>query len=58
MRGDSERGITPGRVAIADAIVDALAGFGVEHIDLSATAERVWKATAAKAPRHCETTGT
>jgi hypothetical protein len=58
MRGGSEGGITPGRVAIADAIVDALAGFGVEHIDLSATDEPVWKATAAKAPRHCETTGT
>jgi aerobic carbon-monoxide dehydrogenase large subunit len=54
MRGGSEGAITP----VANAIVDALAGFGVEHIDLSATPERVWKATVAKAPRHCETTAT
>jgi aerobic carbon-monoxide dehydrogenase large subunit len=58
MRVGSEGGITPGRAAVVNAIIDALAGFGVEHIDLSATPERVWKATAAKALRHRETTGT
>ena len=44
MRGGSEGGITPGLAAVANAIVDALAEFGVEHIDLSATRERIWKA--------------
>jgi len=44
MRGSSEGGITPGLAAVANAIVDALAEFGVEHIELPATPERVWNA--------------
>jgi carbon-monoxide dehydrogenase large subunit len=44
LRGGSEGGITPGLAAVANAIVDALAEFGVEHIELPATPERVWKA--------------
>jgi carbon-monoxide dehydrogenase large subunit len=44
MRGGSEREITPGLAAVANAIVDALAEFGVEHFDLPATLERVWNA--------------
>jgi aerobic carbon-monoxide dehydrogenase large subunit len=44
MRGGSEGGITPGLGAVASAIVDALAEFGVEHIELPATPERVWRA--------------
>ena len=35
MRGGSEGGITPGLAAVANAIVDALAEFGVEHIELA-----------------------
>jgi len=31
----------PGLAAVANAIVDALAEFGVEHIELPATAERI-----------------
>jgi carbon-monoxide dehydrogenase large subunit len=42
MRGGSEGGITPGLAAVANAIVDALAELGVEHIELPATPERVW----------------
>jgi aerobic carbon-monoxide dehydrogenase large subunit len=42
MRGGSEGGITPGLAAVANAIVDALAEFGIEHIELPATPERVW----------------
>src|SRR5437588_3220859 len=42
MRGGSEGGITPGIAVVANAIVDALTEFGVEHIDLPATPERVW----------------
>ena len=44
MRGGSEGGITPALGVIANAIVDALAEFGVEHIELPATPERVWNA--------------
>jgi aerobic carbon-monoxide dehydrogenase large subunit len=44
MRGGSEGGITPGLAAVANAIVDALAEFGVEHIELPATPERIWNA--------------
>jgi carbon-monoxide dehydrogenase large subunit len=52
MRGGSEGGITPGLAAVANAIVDALAEFGVEHIELPATSERVWNAIrAARRPR-------
>jgi aerobic carbon-monoxide dehydrogenase large subunit len=44
MRGGSEGGITPGLAVVANAIVDALAEFGIEHIELPATPERVWRA--------------
>ncbi len=44
MRGGGEGGTTPALAAVANAIVDALAGFGVEHIELPATPERVWRA--------------
>ncbi|MBV9018411.1 MAG: xanthine dehydrogenase family protein molybdopterin-binding subunit [Alphaproteobacteria bacterium] len=44
MRGGSEGGITPGLAVVANAIVDALAEFGIEHIELPATPERIWKA--------------
>ena len=40
----SEGGAAASPGAIANAIVDALAGFGVRHIDLPATPERVWRA--------------
>jgi len=51
MRGGSEGGITPGLAAVANAIVDALAEFGVEHIELPITPERVWNATRAARDR-------
>ena len=44
MRGGSEGGITPGLAAVTNAIVDALLEFGIEHIELPATPERVWRA--------------
>jgi carbon-monoxide dehydrogenase large subunit len=44
MRGGSEGGITPGLAVVANAIVDALMEFGIEHIELPATPERVWNA--------------
>src|SRR5499433_3421595 len=42
IRGGSEGGITPGLAAVANAVVDALAEFGVRHIELPATPERIW----------------
>jgi carbon-monoxide dehydrogenase large subunit len=44
VRGGSEGGITPGLAVVANAIVDALREFGIEHIELPATQERIWNA--------------
>jgi aerobic carbon-monoxide dehydrogenase large subunit len=44
MRGGSEGGITPGLAVVANAIADALREFGIEHIELPATPERIWNA--------------
>ncbi|MBI4607950.1 MAG: xanthine dehydrogenase family protein molybdopterin-binding subunit [Candidatus Rokubacteria bacterium] len=41
-------GSTP---AIANAVLDALAPFGVRHLDLPLTPEKVWRAIAGPAPR-------
>ncbi len=43
-RGGGEGGITPALGVIVNAVVDALAEFGVTHIDMPASPERVWKA--------------
>ena len=43
MRGGSEGGITPALGAIGNAIVDALTEFGIEHVELPATADQIWK---------------
>jgi carbon-monoxide dehydrogenase large subunit len=44
MRGGGEGGTTPALAAVANAVVDALAEFGVEHLDLPLSPERVWRA--------------
>ena len=44
LRGGGEGGITPALAVIANAIVDGLREFGVEHVDLPATPERIWRA--------------
>ena len=44
LRGGGEGGITPVLGAIANAIVDALHEFGVTHIELPATPQRIWRA--------------
>ena len=44
IRAGGEGGTTPALAAVANAIVDALAGLGVKHIELPATPERVWRA--------------
>ncbi|MEX2454816.1 MAG: xanthine dehydrogenase family protein molybdopterin-binding subunit [Rhodospirillaceae bacterium] len=43
----SEGGTAVAPAAVANAIVDALSGHGVTHIDLPATPERIWRAIAA-----------
>jgi carbon-monoxide dehydrogenase large subunit len=44
MRGGGEGGITPSLAVVINAIVDALAELGVEHVELPASPERVWEA--------------
>lgn len=44
LRGGGEGGTTPALGAVVNAIVDALADLGVEHIELPATPERLWRA--------------
>ena len=49
VRSGGEGGTTPALAAVINAIVDALAEFGVEHIEMPATPERVWRAIRAAA---------
>jgi aerobic carbon-monoxide dehydrogenase large subunit len=44
LRGGGEGGTTPALGAVVNAICDALAELGVEHIEMPATPERVWQA--------------
>jgi len=44
LRGGGEGGTTPALGALVNAIVDALAELGVEHIEMPLTSERVWSA--------------
>jgi carbon-monoxide dehydrogenase large subunit len=44
MRGGGEGGTTPALGAVINAVCDALADFGVEHVEMPATPERVWQA--------------
>ena len=44
LRGGGEGGTTPALGAVVNALVDALAELGVEHVELPATSERVWRA--------------
>jgi carbon-monoxide dehydrogenase large subunit len=44
VRAGGEGGTTPALGVVINAIVDALAEFGVTHIDMPATPERVWQA--------------
>jgi carbon-monoxide dehydrogenase large subunit len=44
LRGGGEGGTTPAMASVINAIVDALAHLGVEHVEMPATPERVWRA--------------
>ena len=44
VRGAGEGGTTGALGAVVNAVVDALAEFGVTHIDMPATPEKIWRA--------------
>ena len=44
VKGVGEAGVTGALPAVVNAVVDALAEFGVRHVDMPVTAERVWRA--------------
>jgi carbon-monoxide dehydrogenase large subunit len=50
VRAGGEGGTTPALAVVVNAIVDALDEFGVKHIEMPATSERVWRAIRAAAP--------
>jgi len=49
LRGGGEGGTTPALAAVVNAVVDALAPLGVEHLELPLHPERVWRAIRAAA---------
>ena len=44
VKGVGEAGTTGALPAVVNAVVDALAEFGVRHVDMPVTPERVWRA--------------
>jgi aerobic carbon-monoxide dehydrogenase large subunit len=44
LRGGGEGGISPSLGVIGNAVVDALSVFGVTHVELPATPEKIWRA--------------
>jgi carbon-monoxide dehydrogenase large subunit len=50
VRGGGEGGTTPALAVIVSAVVDALAEFGVEHIEMPVTPERIWRAINGERP--------
>src|SRR6266404_80214 len=52
LRGGGEGGTTPALAAVVNAICDALAELGVEHIEMPATPERVWQSIQAARRPH------
>jgi carbon-monoxide dehydrogenase large subunit len=49
VKGCGEAGAIAACATLINAIVDALAGLGVEHVDMPATPEAVWRAIGARA---------
>ena len=50
VRAGGEGGTTPALAVVANAVVDALAGYGVTHVELPLTSERVWRAMRETSP--------
>ena len=42
VKGGGEAGITPSSAALINAVIDALSGMGIEHIDMPVTPQRLW----------------
>jgi carbon-monoxide dehydrogenase large subunit len=51
IRPAGEGGTTPALAVTINAIVDALSEFGVRHVEMPATPERIWRALRGKPPR-------
>ena len=51
IRPGGEGGTTPALALLVNAIIDALSGYGIEHIEILTTPERVWQAIAAARQR-------
>jgi carbon-monoxide dehydrogenase large subunit len=47
IKGAGECGTTPATAAVMNAVVDALGDLGVRHLEMPATAERIWRAVRA-----------
>jgi carbon-monoxide dehydrogenase large subunit len=43
VKGGGEGGVTPALAAVCNAVCDALGPYGVEHVPLPATPQRIWK---------------
>ncbi|MCH8037896.1 MAG: xanthine dehydrogenase family protein molybdopterin-binding subunit [Proteobacteria bacterium] len=54
LKGAGEAGCGGAPPALVNAVVDALAEFGVRHIDMPLTPERVWRAIHARTPSRAE----
>ena len=57
VKGGGEAGITPALAVVMNAIMDALKDYGVEHIDMPATPQRIWAAIRAARDGVMETKG-
>ncbi len=47
-KGGGEGGTTPAPAAVVNAIVDALSDYGVAHLDMPVTPEKIWRAVRGK----------
>ena len=44
VRAGGEGGTTPALAVVINAVVDALSEFGITHMEMPATSERIWRA--------------
>ena len=54
VKGCGEAGCVGAMPAVANAIVDALSVYGIHHIEMPATPERVWRAIKEAKPQAAE----
>jgi carbon-monoxide dehydrogenase large subunit len=45
VKGVGEAGAIASPAAVVNAVMDALAPYGIKHIDMPVTAEKIWRAT-------------